>query len=116
MARTRVNICSTRDYGDLAFPKSGGIWQGQSHIYQSPFYYIDYTLAQTCAFQFWKKNEENSEAAWEDYVRLCRAGGSLPFTKLVELANLELPFKDGCLKSVVDYVKGWLDGIDPQEL
>ncbi len=106
----------TRDYGDLAFPKSGGIWQGQSHIYQSPFYYIDYTLAQTCAFQFWKKNEENSEAAWEDYVRLCRAGGSLPFTKLVELANLELPFKDGCLKSVVDHVKGWLDGIEPQEL
>ena len=101
-----------RDYDDIEFPKSGGIWQGQLHIYQMPFYYIDYTLAQTCAFQFWIKSEENREKAWDDYVRLCKAGGSLPFTGLVELAGLELPFKDGCLKSVVDQVTKWLDEVD----
>ena len=106
----------TRDYADLSFPRSGGIWQGQSHIYQSPFYYIDYTLAQTCAFQFWKKSEQNPAEAWNDYLRLCKAGGSLPFTKLVELANLELPFNDNCLASVVKHVTNWLDGIDPQKL
>tara|TARA_B100000003_G_scaffold160305_1_gene146005 strand:+ start:1358 stop:3049 length:1692 start_codon:yes stop_codon:yes gene_type:complete len=106
----------TRDYADLSFPRSGGIWQGQSHIYQSPFYYIDYTLAQTCAFQFWKKSEQNPAEAWNDYLRLCKAGGSLPFTKLVELANLELPFNDDCLASVVKHVTNWLDGIDPQRL
>ncbi len=106
----------TRDYADLSFPRSGGIWQGQSHIYQSPFYYIDYTLAQTCAFQFWKKSEQNPAEAWNDYLRLCKAGGSLPFTKLVELANLELPFNDNCLASVVKHVTNWLDGIDPQRL
>tara|TARA_A100001035_G_scaffold279785_1_gene282280 strand:- start:8 stop:1699 length:1692 start_codon:yes stop_codon:yes gene_type:complete len=106
----------TRDYADLSFPRSGGIWQGQSHIYQSPFYYIDYTLAQTCAFQFWKKSEQNPAEAWNDYLRLCKAGGSLPFTKLVELANLELPFNDDCLASVVKHVTNWLDGIDPQKL
>ena len=50
-----------RDYDDLDFPKTGGIWQGQLHIYQMPFYYIDYTLAQTCAFQFWVKNEKDSK-------------------------------------------------------
>jgi len=101
-----------RDYDDIEFPKSGGIWQGQLHIYQMPFYYIDYTLAQTCAFQFWIKSVENREKAWDDYVRLCKAGGSLPFTGLVELAGLELPFKDGCLKSVVDQVTKWLDEVD----
>ena len=106
----------TRDYADLSFPRSGGIWQGQSHIYQSPFYYIDYTLAQTCAFQFWKKSEQNPAEAWNDYLRLCRAGGSLPFTKLVKLANLELPFNKNCLASVVKHVTNWLDGIDPQRL
>mgnify|MGYP001162140277 FL=1 len=105
-----------RDYGDIEFPKTGGIWQGQLHIYQMPFYYIDYTLAQTCAFQFWMKNENDKEKAWEDYLRLCKAGGSLPFTKLVELAELELPFNDGCLESVVEHVSQWLDGIDPKEL
>tara|TARA_B100000959_G_scaffold280833_1_gene343470 strand:- start:683 stop:1210 length:528 start_codon:yes stop_codon:yes gene_type:complete len=101
-----------RDYDDIEFPKSGGIWQGQLHIYQMPFYYIDYTLAQTCAFQFWIKSVENREKAWDDYYRLCKAGGSLPFTGLVELAGLELPFKDGCLKSVVDQVTKWLDAVD----
>ena len=101
-----------RDYDDIEFPKSGGIWQGQLHIYQMPFYYIDYTLAQTCAFQFWIKSVENREKAWDDYVRLCKAGGSLSFTGLVELAGLELPFKDGCLESVVDQVTKWLDEVD----
>ena len=105
-----------RDYDDISFPKTGGIWQGQLHIYQMPFYYIDYTLAQTCAFQFWMKDQEDSDKAWSDYVRLCKAGGSLSFTKLVELAGLDLPFDDGCLEKVVDHVGKWLDGIDPKEL
>lgn len=42
-----------RDYGDLAHPASGRVWQQQRHIYLSPFYYIDYTLALCCALQFW---------------------------------------------------------------
>ena len=105
-----------RDYDDIEFPKSGGIWQGQLHIYQMPFYYIDYTLAQTCAFQFWIKSEENREKAWADYYRLCQAGGSLPFTGLVDLAGLKLPFVDGCLESVVKQVSKWLDEVDVSSL
>ena len=105
-----------RDYDDISFPKSGGIWQGQLHIYQMPFYYIDYTLAQTCAFQFWIKSEENREKAWEDYYELCQAGGSLPFTGLIELAGLKLPFDDGCLESVVKKVTKWLDSVDVSSL
>ena len=105
-----------RDYDDLHFPKTGGIWQGQLHIYQMPFYYIDYTLAQTCAFQFWIKNQQDSEKAWKDYVHLCSAGGSQSFTKLVALAGLELPFNDGCLETVVEHVREWLDKVDPNKL
>ena len=105
-----------RDYGDIEYPKSGGVWQGQLHIYQMPFYYIDYTLAQTCAFQFWIKSENNRERAWDDYLRLCKAGGSLPFSGLVKLAGLELPFDDGCLESVVGQVTKWLDSVDVESL
>ena len=105
-----------RDYDDLHFPKTGGIWQGQLHIYQMPFYYIDYTLAQTCAFQFWIKNQQDSKKAWKDYVHLCKAGGSQSFTKLVALAGLELPFNDGCLETVVEHVSDWLDKVDPNKL
>ena len=101
-----------RDYDDIEFPKTGGIWQGQLHIYQYPFYYIDYTLAQTCSFQFWVKSEKNRAEAWKDYYRLCQAGGSQPFTGLVELAGLTSPFAEGCLENVVEKVTNWLDNID----
>ncbi len=105
-----------RNYDNMVFANDGGIWQGQLHIYQMPFYYIDYTLAQTCAFQFWIKNEIDKNAAWNDYLRLCRAGGSLSFTKLVELAKLKSPFKDGCLEEVVDYANKWLKTFDEKNM
>ena len=105
-----------KNYDNMVFAKDGGIWQGQLHIYQMPFYYIDYTLAQTCAFQFWIKNEKDKKAAWHDYLRLCRAGGSLSFTKLVELAKLKSPFKDGCLEEVVDYANKWLKTFDVKNM
>jgi len=74
-----------RDYDDIEYPKEGGVWQGQLHIYQMPFYYIDYTLAQTCAFQFWSKFNKNRDVAWKEYHDLCKAGGSMPFTKLLDV-------------------------------
>ena len=105
-----------RDYDDLEFPKSGGIWQRQLHIYQIPFYYIDYTLAQVCAFQFWSKFNANRKTAWDDYHRLCKAGGSLPFTKLTDVANIENPFNDGVLEKVVGEIWAWLNSIDVKSL
>ncbi len=105
-----------RNYDDLDFPKSGGIWQGQLHIYQMPFYYIDYTLAQVCALQFWAKFEHNKETAWKDYMNLCQAGGSMPFTKLVELAGLKSPFDEGVLNKVVSDIERWLSSIDKKSL
>ena len=101
-----------RAYNDMVFIKDGGVWQGQLHIYQMPFYYIDYTLAQTCAFQFWIKNEKDHDSAWQDYLNLCRAGGSLSFVNLVKLAKLNSPFEDGCLENVVKYVNKWLENFD----
>ena len=101
-----------RNYEGNEHLQSGGWWHKQSHIYQNPFYYIDYTLAQICAFQFWKRARENREAAWADYLRLCKAGGSLSFLQLVELAGLRSPFEDGCLESVVGEIKAWIDSVD----
>ena len=101
-----------RNYEGNEHLQTGGWWHKQSHIYQNPFYYIDYTLAQICAFQFWKRARENREAAWADYLRLCKAGGSLSFLQLVELAGLRSPFEDGCLESVVGEIKAWIDSVD----
>lgn len=98
-----------KDYDDLSFLGSGGLWQKQSHIYQVPFYYIDYTLAQVCAFQFWIKMGIDKESTWKDYLKLCEAGGSLPFLKLVKLANLDSPFDEKVFQNVADKVDKWLD-------
>ena len=105
-----------RDYDNMVFAKDGGIWQGQLHIYQMPFYYIDYTLAQTCAFQFWIRLNEDQKSAWNDYYKLCCAGGSLPFGKLVTLAGLRNPFEKGCLEKIVNHLELWLNKIDVSSL
>lgn len=105
-----------KDYDGNVYLENGGFWQRQGHIYNSPFYYIDYTLAQICAFQFWKRSIENSEEAWADYVKLCKLGGSLSFTKLVKEANLISPFEDGCVESVVGVIEEWLNSVEDQEL
>jgi len=101
-----------RDYENNDLLNRGGYWFRQGHIFGVPFYYIDYTLAQVCAFQFWIKVRQDRERAWEDYIRLCKAGGSKPFLELVELANLQNPFVDGTIKQVVEPIKEWLDTID----
>ncbi len=101
-----------RDYEGYDFLDEGRYWIKQSHIFNVPFYYIDYTLAQICAFQFWKKNREGHETAWSDYLRLCQAGGSQSFLELVQLANLRSPFESGCVASVVDVIKDWLEQVD----
>ena len=101
-----------RDYEDNDLLNRGGYWFRQGHIFGSPFYYIDYTLAQVCAFQFWIKTREDKYKAWDDYIRLCKAGGSKPFLELVELAGLKNPFVDGTIKEVVKPIKEWLDSVD----
>ncbi|MCF3946883.1 M3 family oligoendopeptidase [Acidiphilium sp. AL] len=90
-----------RNWGDLAYPAKGGRWQGQMHIYGAPFYYIDYTLAQCCALQFWVKSQKDYRASFDTYVDLCGLGGSAPFGKLVEAAKLTSPFEPGALQAVV---------------
>lgn len=88
------------DYSDHPFLDKGTYWQSQLHIFGMPFYYIDYCLAQICAFQFWLKDEADHAGAWSDYVKLCKAGGSQSFLKLVKLAKLENPFEDGVMEKI----------------
>lgn len=90
-----------RQYGDLEYPAQGGLWQEKQHIYCSPFYYIDYTLALCCALQFWVKAESNFTGALTEYIALCQRGGQAPFQSLTSSANLVSPFRPGSLANVV---------------
>lgn len=105
-----------RDHDGIPYLEKGGFWQKQQHIYNSPFYYIDYTLAQVCALQYWLRSQQDRNKAWADYVTLCRAGGSMPFLKLVELAGLQSPFDPACMPAVMEKVGAWLNTIDDKAL
>ena len=106
----------TRDYGEVDELKNGIFWFRQGHIFSSPFYYIDYTLAQVCAFQFWIKSREDREKAWQDYLNLCKLGGSKSFFELMKSANLKNPFEEGTLASVIPKIKEYLDSVDDMNL
>ena len=105
-----------RKYDGNAYLEDGGFWQRQSHIYQVPFYYIDYTLAQICALQFWKRMNDDQQAAWQDYLNLCQKGGSLSFLELVKVAGLRSPFEDGCVSSVIGEIEDWLNEVKDEAL
>ena len=95
--------------GEIPFYSEGEGWQRQHHIYSSPFYYIDYCLAQTVSLQFWARIQDNREEAWKTYMKYTMLGGSEVFTKLLENAGLDSPFEETCLKNVCEKASKWLD-------
>ena len=113
---TEKKYLPTRDYEEIDELKEGIFWFRQGHIFGTPFYYIDYTLAQVCAFQFWIKSRENREKAWEEYLNLCRLGGSKPFFELMKAANLKNPFNEGTIASVIPKIREFLDSIDDMKM
>ena len=113
---TERKYLPTRDYGEIDELKEGIFWFRQGHIFGTPFYYIDYTLAQVCAFQFWIKSRENREKAWKEYLNLCRLGGSKPFFELMKAANLKNPFNEGTIASVIPKIREFLDSIDDMKM
>lgn len=106
-----------KDYSDNPFLDQGTFWFRQGHIFESPFYYIDYTLAQVCAFQFWKRSQVDQDPkAWEDYLKICKIGGSKSFLEIVEAAHLVSPFKEGSLTEVIETIEEELNKVDDQNL
>ena len=98
--------------GEIPFYSEGQGWQRQLHIYGMPFYYIDYCLAQTVALEFWAMIQDDRENAWDHYMRYTRLGGSMPFTQLLEQADLQSPFDENCLRSICEKAGDWLAAYD----
>ena len=90
------------DYEEDPFFGKGGFWQKQSHIFGSPFYYIDYCLASVCAMQFKAMMDEDFKKAWANYYKLCKLSARDFFTNVIVDAGLVSPFEDGCIKSLVE--------------
>lgn len=99
-----------RKYGENEFLNRGGWWYHKLHIYLYPFYYINYTLTTMGAMEFKRKNAENHEQAWEDYLRLCAVGGSKSYLETLAYANVSNPFLPGSVEKSMSYVKEILLG------
>ena len=89
------------DYGDNAYLNAGGFWQKQHHIYDLPFYYIDYCIAGTNALQYKVWMDQDYKAAWNSYLTLCKLSASDFFPGLMSAVGLRNPFEDGCLAYIV---------------
>lgn len=94
------------DYQGLEFFEKGCFWQKQHHIYSYPLYYIDYVIAQLCAFEYKAWMDKDRKAAWESYLKLCKMSASKFQTELLEDAGLESPFEDGVIGKIVENLKG----------
>ena len=93
-----------RDYDGNEFLEGGGFWMQKLHVFLYPFYYIEYALAQICAFQYYGRMKEDRKAAWEDYLRLCRAGGTKGYFELLETGSLLNPFREGTVEKSTAHV------------
>ena len=96
------------DFDGLPFYGRGAGWQRQLHIYECPFYYIDYCLSTMAALQFFLLNEADHTDAWQRYLRLCRRGGTASYTELCQTAGLKTPFEEGSVKAIAQPVAQWI--------
>lgn len=93
------------DYDGDPFFSEGGFWQKQSHIFQSPFYYIDYVLASVCAMQFKVRMDEDFRGAFEDYLKICKLSATKFYEPMLKECGLRSPFENGCIEALVEALK-----------
>ena len=97
------------DFAGLPFYGRGAGWQRQLHIYECPFYYIDYCLSTMAALQFFLLSLTDHKDAWERYLRLVRRAGTASYTELLETAGLKVPFEEGSIKGIAQQMTDWLE-------
>lgn len=86
----------------MPYLEKGTRWQYQMHIYETPFYYIDYCLAQTAAFQFLLASQENYDDAFAKYMKLSKQGGEKEWPELLKEAGFRSPFEEGALAEIAE--------------
>lgn len=94
-----------RAYEPDDFFDRGGYWYHKLHIFLYPFYYINYTLATMGAMEFKKKDKEDRESAWRDYLNLCKCGGSMSYLETLRYANVSNPFEAGSVERAVSVAR-----------
>lgn len=111
------SYCPERNYQESDALARGLYWYRQGHIFEVPFYYIDYTLAQVCALQFWQRRIVTEDpTVWEDYLAICRIGGTKTFLETVSYGHLASPFDYDKMTELLNIASDYLADISEVEL
>lgn len=100
------------DMSDIPYINVGGRWQYQHHIYESPFYYIDYCLSTCMALQFGELAEKDFGEALRRYLNLVEAGGTKDIDTLAHEAGFKSPFDKGALKDIAPEIEKHIKNLE----
>jgi M3 family oligoendopeptidase len=97
------------DFDGLPMYGRGAGWQRQHHIYEMPFYYIEYCMAGSLALQFFSLWLKDKKEAWKKYLSFVRMGGTKTFTELAHESGLYSPTDNGSMKKIMENIISWLN-------
>ena len=86
-------------------------WQRQLHLFEVPFYYIEYGIAQLGAIGLWNQYKDDPEAAVQNYIRALSLGGMRTLPQLFEAAGLRFDFSPAYISGLMLFVKGEMDRV-----
>lgn len=86
-------------------------WQRQLHLFEVPFYYIEYGIAQLGAIGLWQQFKQNKEAALDNYINALSLGGTRTLPQLFETAGLKFDLSPDHIKGLMEFVKEELDRV-----
>lgn len=87
-------------------------WQNQLHIFEAPFYYIEYAMAQLGAIAMWKQFKDDRGKAIEGYIAALKLGYTKPIGEIYETAGVKFSFSRPYVKELVSFVKSELANIN----
>jgi oligoendopeptidase F len=87
----------------------GNLWQKQLHLFEVPFYYIEYAIAQLGAIAVWKNYKENPEKALTQYLDALALGYTKPMNEIYETAGIKFDFSAAYVKELATFVKDELN-------
>jgi oligoendopeptidase F len=86
-------------------------WQRQLHLYEVPFYYIEYGIAQLGAIGMWQQYKTNPEQAINNYIQALQLGGTKTLPALFEAAGLKFDLSPAHIKTLMEFVKKEMEAL-----
>jgi oligoendopeptidase F len=86
-------------------------WQRQLHLFEVPFYYIEYGIAQLGAIAMWKQFKENKQQALDNYVKALSLGSTKTLPELYKAAGIKFDFSPAYVKELADFVQKEIEKI-----